>query len=509
MEKFKIWAINTTKERGWGNSRFQKFLENSTQQEFLVSQIPFYYAVQAFPRMLCKLAMNIEDSYDRLLVVENIYEEHGKSNSNHFHTNTYREYLSALGWDGKFNKNPWVDEWINKVLSFPYSASEYAAYLSGIEYLYALISHDIAEHINTLKLHGKQSHYANHSVLDWEHGYELLSVSINLINVQNENLPLNIQSAFTQAQNDFINMYEHLIIPTKKEMSFFNKEKIAFYYSREDSNVESEVLKKYTSNQMNILSIASGGEHIFEYLSSDKNLFLDVIDINPNQLELSKNKLNQLLENNFNDKVLSEQEIGKFEKMFSLLRSFFNEGEISGLKCGMPIETKKLKFIVDILFSNDYLNIVFGEDATKYTVKSFSNHFYSVFVECLSKNETNTLNIFENKSIRNYEGLSSLLIKNYKNHELIWRVNNPKNFSSTINYDIINISNIGDWMSQEDYNDMLIRLKNHLNKNGCIIARKLLGDYNLKEVLENHGFNCENMIDSTNFYTETVVAYKK
>lgn len=508
MIDIKNWAIEETKKAGWNNNEYHSFLLNSNQSEFLLSQIPFFYAVKGFPRMLCRLASLIEDSEERLLVVENIYEEHGHSNTKKFHTETYKEYLSALGWDGQYHKNPWVEEWINKVLNLPYNATEYSIYLSAIEYIYALICSDISTHINKLNLKHEQSHYKKHAQLDWEHGYELLSVAIKISNIKSGELPQNLKMIFNESQKDFLKMYESLRIPTRNEIKEINQEKIAFYYSREDSLVERKNLENFNKEKISIFTISSGGEHVFEYLTSKKSLDIDVMDINPHQIELSALKLTKLLEGNYQDNIFLENNIGKFEKIFTLLRSYFTKEELTAIEFGLVREYQKLNYIVNILFSNDYLNIVFGEDATKYTQESFSHHFFNIFIKKLNEKEKNTHNIFYGSYIRNYEDLSNNLRENYNNHTLTWYISYPRDFVFNKNYDIINISNIGDWMSQENYNNLLVSLVLHLNNGGCIIARKLLGDYSLLHVLESHGLNCRIEYDSTGFYTETVIAYK-
>lgn len=504
----KNWAIETTKKANWEKNRYYHFLQKSDQQEFLQSQVPFFYAVQAFPRMLCKLGMLIEDSQERLLVVTNIYEEHGHGKTLGFHTQTYKTYLKALGWNEEFKHNPWVDLWIKHVLSLALNKESFAAYLSGIEYLYALISQDITQHISKLKLSCEQEHYKNHSILDWEHGYELLSVALSLS--ENNELTEEMKEVFIQAQQDFLEMYGHLSIPTKKEMEEIHQEKIAFYYIREDSKIESNVLASlpHKDEKIDILSIASGGEHIFEYLIQPRHSNIDVIDININQLELSKKKLNSLL-TTIDEDLFDENNIGKFEKLFMLFTSYFNEEEINHLINDCSTNQQKLKFIVDVLFSNDYLNIVFGEEATKYTKKSFSEHFYQLFKNRLVAQEKNTMNVFKKTRVRDYDKLSEQLKLNHDKHTINWSIVNPKDVEFEKKYDMINISNIGDWMSLEDYQSMIKRLYENTKPQGCIIARKLLGDYQLKDIFEAIGFKCVEKEDTTHFYSEVILAYRE
>lgn len=62
-------------------------------------------------------------------------------------------------------------------------------------------------------------------------------------------------------------------------------------------------------------------------------------------------------------------------------------------------------------------------------------------------------------------------------------------------------------MKVEDYALILENAKRHLNPNGSLIVRKLLGDYSLKQLLKDSGFvQIEDIRDYTYFYTECLVA---
>lgn len=223
MSKFKNWAIDATINNGWTLHRYHTFIKESNQAEYLRSQIPFFFAVQAFPRFLAKLVSQIETSEDRLLVVENLWEEHGHGTKSHFHTETFKEFLTALGWNGQYHQNPWIQEWISNVLSKDMSAGAYAAYLAGIEYAYAPVSKTIADHVKTLDLVAHQSHYAVHSELDWIHGDELLQVGVAL--EQDEDV---VKAAFNQGQDEFLDLYNHMVIATAYEMKKFMKKGFHF-----------------------------------------------------------------------------------------------------------------------------------------------------------------------------------------------------------------------------------------------------------------------------------------
>lgn len=518
MILLKEWAISETLNNGWDIHHFHTFLKKSNQKEFLQSQVPFFFAVQAFPRALAILASKIEDSETRFHVIENLFEEHGQGKKEKFHTETFKTFLISLGWNNKLFKNPWITEWINDcLLDNKKSTCEYAAYLAGIEYAYAPISETISKHLQQCTLICDQIHYSKHAELDWEHGGELLDTACDISPDSIDE----IKTSFLLGQQDFLKLYNHILIPTAKDFEDIHTEKVSFYYTRESSDIELKVLSDviYNRNSASILSIASGGEHTFAMLTSETPLNITLIDTNPNQLALCKTKLKALLEH---DSYSNEAESysGKFEKLFRLLRDYAGEDAILDFYCDYNLEeksyeTSKLKFAMNIIFSNENLSIVFGDAATKYTVKSFCEHFTSVFTNaardtnnCHYFTYDNIMNILKADDIVFNSVLASKLRDNFHLHSLKFINANLKDIDVVNKYDIINISNIGDWMPLDEYRALLAHLKEHLNEGGYIIARKLLGDYILKDEIENIGLSTEEQFDNSYFYEETIIGQK-
>lgn len=514
MSKLKNWAIDATLNNCWTLHRYHTFLEESNQAEYLRSQIPFFFAVQAFPRFLAKLISHIDTSEDRLLVVENLWEEHGNGNKNHFHTATFKEFLTSLGWNGEYHQNPWVTEWITTVLNTELSAGAYAAYLAGIEYAYAPISKTIAEHVKTLELVSEQSHYAVHSELDWIHGDELLQVAIAL--EPDESL---IKAAFYLAQAEFLDLYNHMVIATAHEMKKVNQEAVSFYYTREDSSPEikaiNDTCRKNSEN--NILMIASGGETIIDMLGLPCELNIDAVDMNINQINLCKYKILELLA----DSEYSNREdnlSGKFEQVFLKIRNLFDyhgNGLLSDYIKDSPIAQQKLKYVVNELFSNENLSHVFSDRATKYSSESFADHFYNVFVKaCESKIENavtkrNIENIIDGIDIQPSKNTHEALKSNHFKHSIQYIHGDFESLDVDKKYKVVSISNIGDWMSIDDYKNVILSVKSRLADDGVIICRKLLGDYNLNKLLIDCGFKVKKDNDLTWFYSEVVVGLNR
>jgi hypothetical protein len=479
-------AMNLTlsNKEVWEKSLYYKFLKNSNKLEFLNSQIPFYRAVEAFPRMLLKLAALIETSEERFLVIENIWEEHGNGENKLYHTKTFNNHLKALGYQEKdFYKNPFVEEWINTILNSKLNISQLGSLIGGIEYIYAVISEDIANKIETFNLNKESTHYAKHSELDWSHGQELLDVVVKC--KQDVNYEL-----FEKAQIDFINLFNLLASPTEKELQKVSKEPVSFFYSREDSNIGLKAISKLNRKNLNIFSICSGGEHILEYIDTFDNLNIDIFDLNKNQIDVFKNKLNGNKQKDF----------GKFEYFFYYLRKQLNCNNII-THSDIIDNYSKLVFLTKNIFSRKNLNIVFTEEATKYSKNDFDMHFYEAFIRSIIKNNRNAINIFQNIP------LLKTFKHNLKNNTLNYIVSDLINYDFNKKYDVIDISNVGDWMNIEDFRKIIDNAYNSLNKDGILISRKLLGDYQLsKELLKFN--NIENIQDETFFYSETCIVTK-
>lgn len=490
---------------------YELFMRNSDQEEFSKSQIPFYHAVKAFPRILCYLASMIEDSETRLHIAENIWEEHGNGKPSKFHINSFHDYLTSIaGPDYVLTSNPWIDEWISNwfketdVLSL-------SCKLAAIEYLYAPISASLAKHIETLNLHNEQSHYGKHAILDWEHGKELFEIALKYDNSENKEKAFDL---FYEAQKEFIDVFNGMILSTKKDILDISKDRISFFYLREDASISIKALNHLPAKEhKNVITICSGGESIMEYFALDESVEVAAIDMNEWQYDLfiDKNKKMKSIDNDTIDDLYQ----GKFERLFLSLRNRFSEKEQQHFIITGKINHVKLKFAIEDIFSRDNLSTIFTDNAVKYTKKDFAEHFFNVFIHDFKEGT------FGKENIRNilagvpfdYYSSRHLNLKNKKVFPIIEHINSGKvfdiiNFNNGLNADIIDLSNIGDWIPHEELKDVILAAHKKLKNNGVIVMRKLLGDYNLKEMIESAGFKAYNKYDTSHFYEETVVGYK-
>lgn len=489
-------------------SQYEDFMKNSTQNEFALSQIPFYHAVKAFPRILCYLGSMIEDSETRLHVAENIWEEHGNGQEPNFHINTFNNYLTAIaGADYILTRNPWIDEWVNNWFKEKDTLS-LACKLAAIEYLYAPISGALSKHIDTLSLHNEQHHYSKHAELDWEHGRELFEVALKYDESESKHKAFEL---FDLAQKEFISVFNGMILLTNKEVVDISKDNIAFYYIREDVSVSIKALDHLNNeDKKNIVTICSGGESILNYLTFKEPAEIFALDMNINQHDLFLKKIEMIN----HDMIIDELDIGKFERIFKSIRERFTEKEKQFFITHKTINKEKLKFTINDVFTRKNLSIIFTDNAVKYTKKNFAEHFFNVFTsdfENDSFGQANIQNIIAGVPF-DYCSKQDLCMNNKTVHPVIEHINDGKifekiTFNNKKKADIIDLSNIGDWVEPESLRAIIRASKVILSTNGVLVMRKLLGDYNLKQEMEDAGFKVYDEIDSGLFYEEVVVGY--
>lgn len=156
----------------------------TTREAFRRSQVPFRFAVEAFSQALAGVLAHVPRLEDRMLLAENIAEEHGRGVPRESHKYTFIEYLVALGATTDELERPcpvWVTAFNhglrNLCLAQPYEHG--AAALGVIEKVYVDVSGEIARALvdRGWVEPGSQRHYAVHEVLDVEHARELLELA--------------------------------------------------------------------------------------------------------------------------------------------------------------------------------------------------------------------------------------------------------------------------------------------------------------------------------------------
>lgn len=504
-EKFSDEARNLTflAKGKWEKSPYAKFLRQCTRQEFMLSQQPFYYAVARFPDCLIKLASLIPDNEKRLPLIENIWEEHGRGGDNEMHQHTFMQVLHALGFEGDVEdipKSPAVTHYFERLFKIN-DANELATRLGAIECVYAVISQDIAGKLNQLGLSDQQGHYSTHKEIDWDHGKDLVSLCDSMDDL-----------VFMSEQRLFIELMGSLAIPTKIELDEIASLNVSFTWMRESFQAEEMCLGLLGDRgDLDVFCVTSGGEHAIQFARNNRVRSVTAFDVNPHQNDLAASKV----DGSFS---LVDCPLGKFERLFMLLGRYLSPGNSIGHVCfpsdnRLPIQETlaELRYALDIVFSNHCLKNVFGEDAVMHSSpkESFPDHFYKMFIQALvvngySANIGNICNLINGKASRpivptvGYEERELLQSKidfvtgNLKAANLGFR-----------EYDIIDLSNIGDWMSFTEFDAVIETARAALKPKGVILCRRLLGDYSLEKSFLPDRTKVV-LMDDTYFYSEVV-----
>lgn len=343
------------------------------------------------------------------------------------------------------------------------------------------------------------------------------------------------------------------------------KSDIAFSQVREDPLVEHQVIERVfrcTKKALDILLIGSGGCTALGLLNLPQVKTVSCIDANPAQLKLirlretaikhlSKEDTLWCLGINGNSKEhlaafdklrphLNAQDleywqinlpliafgvnrVGKFEELFRELVSVC-KNNMEFLAIDDPekaVNHKKWQRCFDIVFEREKLAKLFGRAAVDYSMsKSFADHFSHVFAKALLRYPKGSNYFVDQIWLESYSPQENgfppyLMQKPQNNTSLQLHLGTfASQLSNTENkWDIIQTSNISDWMPVVEMKKMFASVKNHLNEDGALIARRLNGDHLLSDVVESVFYTDKNFnrflweTDRSYFYSEVVIGF--
>jgi len=150
---------------------------------FCVTQEQFFFAVRYFPRPMAALIARMPDPGQRIDILQNIVEEHGKFREDQFHANTFRLFLNSIGARG--HDTATLPMWpavhaFNSILMAACAHDELEAgvcCLGIIEHAFAHISARIGKAVVDLRWVSpdKLVHYTTHAELDLRHAEEFFA----------------------------------------------------------------------------------------------------------------------------------------------------------------------------------------------------------------------------------------------------------------------------------------------------------------------------------------------
>jgi S-adenosylmethionine-diacylglycerol 3-amino-3-carboxypropyl transferase len=347
---------------------------------------------------------------------------------------------------------------------------------------------------------------------------------------------------------------------------------IAFSQVREDPTIELRIIKQLAKTQnhpLRILLIASGGCTVLSLLSCPDVEHIDAVDLNPAQLHLIElrrqallhlhveeqldligatripqaervNLYNQIASTlpistrNYWDGRIEQiafgvNKVGKFEQLFRELSASFTASGLNPLHNPDTVTANPLWLsIFETVFERQKLARIFGDAAVNYSMdRSFGIHFADVFAQALHKyTKANYFltQVWADSYSYGFDGVplylqpgTQISIRELGTSRLHLHQGAfaQQMLELGAKFDLIQFSNISDWMPPTDLDDMLQNAVHCLKPGGALIGRRLNGDHHLASVMAKHIYIDEQLnhelleSDRSFFYREVVVGWKK
>jgi S-adenosylmethionine-diacylglycerol 3-amino-3-carboxypropyl transferase len=291
------------------------------------------------------------------------------------------------------------------------------------------------------------------------------------------------------------------------------KNPIQFSVVREDPIVEISLIRQFKI--IKPILIGSGGCTAFALASEFQKMPIALIEPNPAQVKLIKDKIKILetsnrlqIEKKFGvgqslDIGESLIEKGNFESLFRSLRSFIYEFIVDRSKIEKLLLTgteKEWKTIFshpywpvafDLFFSNSILLAMFGPAAIQHAPpESYSEYFRQVFENGLIRRDRQNNyflhHVFLGRYLKRRASLPAYLQKPPKKVAVKFFQCTAQNLDDYSPYDFVSLSNIFDWSSENEIRDMALKLNEELKVGTMVLYRQLNNRKNFRHFFGDH-----------------------
>lgn len=306
---------------------------------------------------------------------------------------------------------------------------------------------------------------------------------------------------------------------------------IKFAVVREDPVIEETVINKL--NKKDILMVGSGGCTALSLKCKFKDINITLFDTNPSQLELIKTKINFLKNFSISDYSFFNIGVdrrdalngcGEFESLFRSFRYFIYEFILDEERIEQIFKQKQTDNFLDLLttnkywsvafdlyFSNSILLTMFGKDAIQHAKpNSYPSYFKQVIENGLKKVDFQT-NYFLQHIFLGYYTDAKYSCPYYISHNSIENdfiyINDILLNINIRNYDLISLSNVFDWMSEENVDEYLKYISLNAKKGTTVIYRQLNNykEYNYFK----YGFVSDNELEDKLILKDKSLFYNK
>ncbi|MCD8485719.1 MAG: BtaA family protein [Desertifilum sp.] len=344
---------------------------------------------------------------------------------------------------------------------------------------------------------------------------------------------------------------------------------LAFSQTREDPEIELQVIERLaakTHRPLRVLLIASGGCTALSLLVHPAIGAIEAVDVNPAQLHLVELRRQALLHLSLAaqlqligaDFSVSEAErlqlyqqlrshlptssqtfwdnrqpeiafgvnrVGRFEQLFRELAKAFHRLGLDPLAAPeSAINHPQWSKTFERVFERQKLAKTFGEAAVNYSMdRSFGEHFADVFAQALQRFHPQQnyflsqvwRDTYSERPLYLQADAQAIIRQNCARLHLHLGVFSEKllQLAESEKFDLIQFSNISDWMPLADLHVMLALGVQCLHPGGALLGRRLNGDHFLAEVMAEHlsvdEVLCDRLLklDRSFFYREVVVGF--
>ncbi len=315
---------------------------------------------------------------------------------------------------------------------------------------------------------------------------------------------------------------------------------VQFAVTREDPLVAIELVKQFSVKRL--LMIASGGCCAFSLKSVFPELDIHLLDANVQQIQLVKSKIAVLKEqsnhserfNINNDDPKGLNVCGNFESLFRGFRLFLYEfvtehKEVQDFFNGDIAQDNYLAKLrlnpywtvaFDMFFSDVLLNTMFGPEVTQHAEKnSYPIYFRKAFETGITRedymNNYFLHHVFLGYYLERHEALPQYLQSPPSNTNFKFINNTLEQVDSFAGYDLIDLSNIFDWMADEAI-DTICKKISQQSKIGTIVIFRQLNNQREWFKKFTHGFEYDKPLSNKLhtfsrdlFYNKLCICIKK
>lgn len=276
------------------------------------------------------------------------------------------------------------------------------------------------------------------------------------------------------------------------------KNPIQFAVVREDPQIELDIVSNFQLKRATL--IGSGGCTFFCLKAMNPEIEITLIEPNPAQIELIKEKIHALqtfekedLYRKFGVGISDKEsliECGNFESLFRQFRLFVQEFIISenkienSFKDNSPQIWQKVfnhsywQTAFDLFFSDSILKTMFGEAAIQHAPKnSYPTYFRHVLEKGLTRNDFNKNYFLHHIFLGHYfddeNALPYYLINLPRNLEFEIFNGFAQDFTNFTGKQLVHFSNIFDWCDEKIVGEIVNSASENLEKGSVVVFRQL------------------------------------